>query len=124
MKKDSVNLNISMIGDACVGKTTIAGVLLNKKFSNDYEPTIGGSLVSIPFTDNDTKKCFYIWDTAGMEKYRSLAPVYYRDSLAAIIIYDVNSRVSFEHLEDWINHYRDNNKKNMPIMIIGNKIDL
>ena len=38
---------------------------------------------------------YQIWDTAGQEKYRSLAPMYYRGAAAAIIVYDITSMVRF-----------------------------
>ena len=38
---------------------------------------------------------YQIWDTAGQEKYRSLAPMYYRGAAAAIIVYDITSMVMF-----------------------------
>jgi len=46
--------------------------------------------------DDATVK-FEIWDTAGQERYHSLAPMYYRGAQAAIIVYDVSSRVSLRH---------------------------
>ena len=52
--------------------------------------------------DNVTIK-FEIWDTAGqglipcstsqIERYRSLAPMYYRGAGAAIVVYDITSRL-------------------------------
>ncbi len=36
---------------------------------------------------------FEIWDTAGQERFHSLAPMYYRGSHAAIIVYDISSEV-------------------------------
>ena len=32
-----------------------------------------------------------IWDTAGQEMYNAVAPVYYRDAVGAIIVYEIVS---------------------------------
>ena len=40
-----------------------------------------------------------IWDTAGQEQFKKLAPMYYKNAAAAIICYDVTSPTSFETLE-------------------------
>lgn len=34
-------------------------------------------------------------DTAGQERYRSLAPMYYRGAAAALVVYDITSYDSF-----------------------------
>lgn len=36
---------------------------------------------------------FEIWDTAGQERFHSLAPMYYRNAQAAIIVYDITKSV-------------------------------
>uniref|UniRef100_A0A1X7TC33 Uncharacterized protein n=1 Tax=Amphimedon queenslandica TaxID=400682 RepID=A0A1X7TC33_AMPQE len=40
--------------------------------------------------DNSTIK-FQVWDTAGQERYRSLLPMYYRNAVAAIVVYDTTN---------------------------------
>mmetsp|Transcript_42447 Transcript_42447/g.113257 ORF Transcript_42447/g.113257 Transcript_42447/m.113257 type:complete len:100 (-) Transcript_42447:200-499(-) len=39
---------------------------------------------------------FQIWDTAGQEKYHSLAPMYYKGAAAAIVVYDITKRNTFK----------------------------
>lgn len=41
----------------------------------------------------DVSLRFEIWDTAGQEKYRSVAPLYYRGAHAALLVYDISKRV-------------------------------
>ncbi len=45
---------------------------------------------------------FQIWDTAGQEKYRGLAPMYYRGAAAAIVVYDITREETFAALKSWI----------------------
>ncbi|KAG7255272.1 hypothetical protein CRUP_003431 [Coryphaenoides rupestris] len=35
---------------------------------------------------------FEIWDTAGMEKYHSITPLYYRGAHAVLVVYDISKR--------------------------------
>ena len=115
--------NITLIGDSCVGKTTIANALLDEPYSTIYKPTIGASMVKIPFDTDGKVDWFYLWDTAGMEKYRAIAPVYYRGSEAAIVVFDVTNKTTFDHVNDWCNFYKSVVGDKL-ILIVGNKIDL
>jgi small GTP-binding protein len=45
------------------------------------------------FPDRTIK--FEIWDTAGQERFHSLAPMYYRNSQAAIVVYDITKSVMY-----------------------------
>ena len=116
--------NVVMIGESFVGKTTIANMLCHETFSTNYTPTIGASMLKIPYDEKDSTSFFYILDTAGMEKYRSLAPAYYRDSSACLLVYDVTNSESFENLPNWYKLYREHASPYAPCLIIGNKIDL
>lgn len=119
------NFNISLIGDSAVGKTTIANILCNNsEFNEEYIPTVGASMLKVPYQDGENLIWFYIWDTAGMEAYRSLAPVYYRNSSAALIVYDISKRETFNNIEDWYNLYSNTVGPDLPVIFIGNKIDL
>ncbi|KAH0787344.1 ras-related protein Rab-31-like [Histomonas meleagridis] len=120
----SSNFNISVIGDTTVGKTCIANAILKKQFDDQFVPTIGASMFKAIYDNSGITETFYIWDTAGMEKYRALAPIYYRDSVAAIVVYDVTKRNTFEGLSDWIKSYHESAGESAPILIVGNKIDL
>lgn len=67
---------------------------------------------------------FQIWDTAGQEKYHSLAPMYYRGAAAAIVAYDITRRSSFETLKLWVNELRELGPEHIVIAVCGNKTDL
>lgn len=67
---------------------------------------------------------FKIWDTAGQEKYRSLAPMYYRGSAAAILVYDITKPGSFAALQDWASELQQNAPPGLILVVCGNKLDL
>ena len=66
-----------------------------------------------------------LWDTAGQEKFRSLTRMYYQDAEAAVIVYDITFRESFESAKYWVEDLRQNcNNTDILIAIVGNKCDL
>ena len=43
-----------------------------------------------------------IWDTAGQERFDSLTKMYFKDTDAALIVYDVTLIESFEKTKKWV----------------------
>ena len=65
-----------------------------------------------------------IWDTAGQEKYRSIAKIYYQDAKIAILVYDVTNSSPFESMQGWAEEVRSTAPKGVVLAVVGNKIDL
>jgi small GTP-binding protein len=65
-----------------------------------------------------------MWDTAGQEQFRSLAPVYTRSSSAVVIVVSINEISSFQSIGDWVDIVRATSEKMPPIILCVNKIDL
>ena len=59
-----------------------------------------------------------IWDTAGEERFKSVAPMYYKNASAIILVYDSTSRASFEALESWVEKIDDNASADLLIVSI------
>lgn len=98
---------IVIIGEYSVGKTSLCQRFINR-VSGKTEPTIGAAFqvktVTLPNSSQTVK--LEIWDTAGSERYRSLMPMYYRDSSAAMICYDITNAKSFERVASWVEDFR------------------
>ena len=67
--------------------------------------------------------CVNYWDCAGQERFGGLRDGYYIGAQAAIIMFDVTSRITYKNVPTW---YRDVARvcKNIPIVLVGNKIDV
>ena len=109
-----------ILGDSCVGKTSIMNRYFSNTFNRNTETTLGAIFFSEKFISDSFAIDF--WDTAGQERYRSLVPMYIRDANIILIVYDVNNKNSFNSVYYWFkliesleNHY---------IILIGNKTDL
>jgi Ras-related protein Rab-5C len=81
------------VGEAAVGKSSITLRFVHNHFRENNVATIGASFLSKTVLVSKGWVKFNIWDTAGQEKYRSLASLYYRGVDCAILVYDITNRV-------------------------------
>ena len=64
------------MGNAAVGKSSIASRYITGKVIKDYGPTLGGVFYKKDYIiESGTKLTLNLWDTAGEEKYRAMAPL-------------------------------------------------
>ena len=113
-----------MIGNAYVGKTALIMKFVNKTIQQQYEETVGAAFHTFQTKYEDKQYTVQVWDTAGQEKYRSLGPVYYRNSSAAIVVFDITERQSFLDVDSWIENFRSSTGPKPLIFIVANKADL
>lgn len=124
---------IVLLGDSSVGKTSLVHRFTNNSFDQHTSNTIGAAFITKELQSSKTPikhLKLEIWDTAGQERYRSLTPMYYRNSKIAIICYDLsNIDDTFEKAKYWINQLNLNSNSGtesdiIRIKLIGNKLDL
>lgn len=120
----SQQYRVVLLGDPFVGKTALIGRFIENERPANYNETIGAAFHTFTQKINDKSVTLQIWDTAGHEKYRALGPVYYRNACAGILVYDVTNRRSFENLPQWVQSFRESVNQNVPLFIVGNKVDL
>ena len=125
-EKDLETLKIVLVGESGVGKTSIITQYIDNIFQKDQQSTIGGTF------STKTVKCgngkilkLEIWDTAGQERYRSVTKLFYKDANAAILVYDITNKFSFEEIQNyWFGQVKDSAPENIIIAIVANKLDL
>ena len=115
---------VVMLGAASTGKTSIVNRYISNQFSDSNESTIGAAFASKIIKNGDREINLEIWDTGGSEKYRSLAPMYYRDTNSAIIVFDLTSKPTLRAAQDWLNELHEKGPPFVHIALAGNKADL
>ncbi|XP_014252479.1 ras-related protein Rab-36-like [Cimex lectularius] len=116
---------VVFIGDVGVGKTSIIQRFIQSIYLTEYKPTIGVDfevakfeILGIPFN-------LQIWDTAGQEKFKCLAPSYYRSAHVIVIVFDVTKMTTLANCVNWYKSaMKEYNNDRLPyIIVLGNKID-
>lgn len=122
--KPSSSVKLVLLGEAAVGKSSLVMRFVNNDFQENKEPTIGAAFL--------TQKCnlptrtikFEIWDTAGQERFASLAPMYYRNAQAALVVYDITKPSSLTKAQHWVAELHRQASPGIVIALVGNKADL
>jgi len=112
------------LGDQSVGKSCILNRFFNDSFTEDYQATIGLDFQSKNVNIENQDIHLLLYDTAGQEKFRSLIPMYTRDSNIILLVYDIACKESFDHLPDWLKDLNNVNKDEVIFALVGNKKDL
>lgn len=119
------SLKVVLVGDTKVGKSCILSRFVQGTFDRAMPATIGAAfLTKVITTPNNGNIRLQLWDTAGQEKFRSLAPMYYRSAAVAVLVYDITNHQSLDDLGDWATEIADKAPHNIKIVVIGNKTDL
>jgi Ras-related protein Rab-5C len=116
-------IKVVFLGETGTGKTSIIKRYAEDAFAGDSQSTVGGHREVVSVADGDREAELVLWDTAGQEQYRALTPMYYRGAAAAVIVFDVTNRDSFDQIQGWINELQTTSSDTL-IVLCGNKIDM
>lgn len=123
LPKSKYVFKVILIGDGGVGKTSLLLRFTENKFTSDYKKTLGTDFAIKRVMVGDSEVKLQIWDLGGQELFRDLRKAFYPGAKAALIVYDITNRSSFENVRGW---YYDlqTTLASIPIVLVGNKIDL
>ena len=116
-------ISIYLLGDGGVGKSALTLRFVNNIFVEEYDPTIEDTYLK-NITVDGIKKLVEIIDTAGQEEYSSMRDMWINNGDAFILVYSIDSKSSFIHIQfimDQITRFKGDN---IPIILVGNKCDL
>jgi len=122
--KEDLSFKVIIIGDSNVGKSSLANKAIKNKFDSGYSATIGFDFFSFFVKINNKVLKLQIWDTCGQEIYQSLITNFYRNCSFGILVYAINNRDSYEHLDIWLKEIKRESNPDAKIFLIGNKCDL
>ena len=121
------SVKVVLLGESGVGKTSIIAQFTTGNFDPDVVTSLSAQYVSKTVEYDNLQKAikFDIWDTAGQEKYRALAKIFYKDAKVIMLVYDITNRRSFDELKSyWYEMVKQNADPDAIIAIVANKNDL
>ena len=110
---------VILIGDQAVGKSSILSRITGKEFRDNYDATVGVEFGNFVVEIGGKMIKMQIWDTAGMESFRSITRIFYRGAHLVWVVYDVTKEDTFENIEEWENEVENNADKDALLYLIG-----
>ena len=120
-----IQIKLVVIGDSGVGKTNFIFQFTEGRFSSIHVATVGfdykSKIIKLPKSKKNVK--LQIWDTAGQERYMSVNKNLFQKVQGIILMYDLTSRESFEHINYWLNLVK-HTTSSKTVMLVANKLDI
>ena len=124
MKKLSdFDVKVTIIGNSSAGKTSLVTRITSDTFLDDNYSTIGAAYCSFNHELNNKNIVFKMWDTAGQERFKSLVPMYLKNSNIILIVFDITNNNSFKSVNKWYK-IADKIAPDSIKILIGSKLDL
>jgi small GTP-binding protein len=132
---------VILCGNPGVGKTSLLARYVDKKFIDEYHPTVGANFlvkeidlsriierlrISNPQLQQDVnEKGFklYFWDIGGQKHGLFANEYYFVQAIGAMVIFNLNNLTSFQDIDFWISKLKELSG-DVPYVLVGNKSDL
>ena len=117
-------IKLVIVGDTNVGKTSLVNRYVEDTFGDTVANTVGVDFLACKMDLFGQTYTVQLWDTAGQERFRSVVKCYFKSALGVLLVFDVTSRQSFDHIVEWLGDIDDNIGESTTKVIVGNKADL
>ncbi|XP_054638960.1 ras-related protein Rab-42b [Dunckerocampus dactyliophorus] len=92
---------VIMLGDSTVGKSSLLKRYTENQYLDSINETVGVDFyVHFLEMEPGVRVKLQFWDTAGQERFRSVTRSYYRNSVGALLVFDLTNQASFDHIRE------------------------
>jgi Ras-related protein Rab-23 len=120
-----MTLKVIVVGNGCVGKTSMITRYAKGAMTDSYKKTIGTDFFEKEFTLKDSGETvkLFLWDTAGQEMFAKLTKAYYKGAGAVVYAFSTTDRESFLEVENWKRKVEEECGQIVSVLV-QNKVDL
>lgn len=119
-----LSFKLIFIGDPSIGKSCLTNRAIKNNFEEYYQATVGFEFLTYNLRIDNKVIKLQIWDTCGQEIYKFLISNFYRNSSLAVLMYAINDKETFNHVDSWLSELKNNASNDIKIFLVANKADL
>lgn len=126
MELRRIKRKVLLLGDGAVGKTSLIRKFVMDKFDDKYITTIGTKITKkdLSYPGQGVELTLLIWDILGQKGYTAVQSTSYKGAEGAIMVCDLTRAETLKSLEDyWLPELAKVTGK-VPLVFVGNKVDL
>eukprot|EP00035_Acanthoeca_spectabilis_P017231 m.359649 g.359649 ORF g.359649 m.359649 type:complete len:225 (-) comp16632_c0_seq3:816-1490(-) len=130
MEGEPIKVSVSIIGCSGCGKTSLFNRFTLGEYATNPTITIGMDYrtkeltMTDPSTGKEVTVRVDVWDTAGMERYRSSVKSLYRSKDCVLVAYDITETGSFEEMQTLMQFLETTCGEDSVLAAVATKIDL
>lgn len=126
---EDATFKVILLGDSSVGKSCITTQFVEGRFQQTTKATIGCDYAVKRITIGVRVVKLEVWDTvtpikAGQEAYRAITRSFYKLANAAVLVYALTRKSTFDSIDFWLKELRVNTDPALPVYLAGNMLDL
>ena len=123
MADDENRIELMLVGETDVGKTSIFEKFLHNKFYEKINSSVGVDFESKQFKYKKIEYNIDLYDAAGQERFRDIITRFFKKIQGFFIVFDLTNQNSFNSIQAWLEIIKDK-APSAYIIFLGNKVDL
>lgn len=121
--KNQVDVQIGLVGDAQVGKTSLMVKYVQNIFDKEYTQTLGVNFLKRKIQLRNTQVVFSLMDLGGQREFINMLPLAAVGSSVIIFMFDLTRPNTLQSIKDWYRQAYGLNETAIPILV-GTKFDI
>ncbi|CAL9737935.1 protein Tem1p [Monosporozyma servazzii] len=121
--KNQIDIQVGLVGDAQVGKTSLMVKYVQNIFDNEYTQTLGVNFLKRKVKLRQTEIIFSLMDLGGQSEFINMLPLAAVGSSVIIFLFDLTRPETLKSIKGWFRQANGLNDLAIPILV-GTKFDL
>lgn len=121
-ENEVISIKCVVVGDGCVGKTSLLHVYTEKRFPEEYEPTVFDNY-NVEMIFEGKMVSLGLWDTSGQSEYDGMRHLGYDGTHIFIVCFSVVNKTSYRNvMEKWLPEIKQK-CGDVPFILVGTMVD-